>query len=345
MASIEGTTFTRPDLCRYSVNPDQLASIDEVELRDGRARGMKAYRVRSQSGLAFDLHAGRALDIGALSYKGRNISLLTRNGVCAPENIFPANGEFERYFGGGMLWTCGLKNVGPNYLDEAGQFQPLHGRIGTIPPEQVWKKAGYEGDEYVLEAGAVLRDTTIEGHNLTLTRTVRTVLSRAEIEIFDVIENVDYRPTDYLLLYHFNFGFPFLSERLKLDFPPAQEAVQPRNEAARQHLAEWRTMTAPVDGEEENVFFHFPEPSADGTASVALENPALGIGARLTYETRYLPYLIQWKCMRSGEYALGIEPGNNLISSLPNERAAGRGAVLNPFERHEVRLKLSFHDL
>ena len=78
---------------------------------------------------------------------------------------------------------------------------------------------------------------------------------------------------------------------------------------------------------------------------MALDNPALGVGARLTYETRHLPYLIQWKCMRSGEYALGIEPGNNLISSLPNERAAGRGAVLKPFERHEVRMKLSFYDL
>jgi hypothetical protein len=345
MAVVAGTAFTRQDLCRYSVNPYQLASIDEVELRDGRARGMKAYRVRSQSGLVFDLHAGRALDIGALSYKGQNISLLTRNGVCSPENIFPSGGEFDRYFGGGMLWTCGLKNAGPNYLDEAGQFQPLHGRIGTIPPEQVWKKAYFEGDEYWLEAGAVLRDTTLEGHNLTLTRTVRTALSRPEIEISDMIENVDYRPTDYLLLYHFNFGFPFLSENLKLDFPPAREPVQPRNETARQHLVEWREMTAPVDGEEENVFFHTPESAPDGTAAVELSNPALGIGAWLTYETRHLPYLIQWKCMRSGEYALGIEPGNNLISSLPNERAAGRGAILNPFERHEVRLKLSFHDL
>jgi hypothetical protein len=345
MALIAGTEYARPGLGRYSVNPDQLAAIDEVELQDGRGRGMRVYRVRSQSGLAFDLLAGRALDIGHLSYKGHNISLMTRSGYCSPENITPSNGEFDHYFGGGMLWTCGLKNAGPNYLDEAGQFQPLHGRIGTLPPEQVWKKAFFEGDEYWLEAGAVLRDTTLEGHNLTLTRAVRTSLSRPEIEIFDAVENVDCRPTDYLLLYHFNFGFPFLSEHLRLNFPPAREEVQPRTEAARRHLSEWREITEPVDGEEENVFFHFPQPAPDGMASVALENPLLGVSVRLTYETRHLPYLIQWKCVRSGEYALGIEPGNNLISSMPSERAAGRVGLLEPFEKHEIHLKLAFYDL
>jgi hypothetical protein len=191
----------------------------------------------------------------------------------------------------------------------------------------------------------VLRDTTLEGHNLTLTRAVRTSLSRPEIEIFDAVENVDCRPTDYLLLYHFNFGFPFLSEHLRLNFPPAREEVQPRTEAARRHLSEWREITEPVDGEEENVFFHFPQPAPDGMASVALENPLLGVSVRLTYETRHLPYLIQWKCVRSGEYALGIEPGNNLISSMPSERAAGRVGLLEPFEKHEIHLKLAFYDL
>lgn len=345
MANIAGNEYSKPELYRRSVNMDQLASIEEVELRDGRARGMKVYRVRSQSGLQFDLHAGRALDIGALSYKGTNISLLTRNGICTPENIIPANGEFDHYFGGGMLLTCGLKNAGPNYTDEAGQFQPLHGRIGTLPPEQAWKKAAFEGDEYVLEAGSVTRDTTLDGHNLSLTRTVRTTLSQARIEVHDTVENLDYRPTDYLLLYHINFGFPFLSEDLIQHFLPGRAEMEPRTDAAREHLSDWATITPPEDGIEENVFFHFPIPQENGTTLVALENPALGIGVKLSYETAHLPYLVQWKCMRSGEYALGIEPTNNLISSLPSERAAGRGAVLAPFEKHDIRLWLEFYSL
>lgn len=345
MANIAGGEYAKPELYSRSVNMDQLAAIDEVELRDGRARGMKVYRIRSQNGLQFDIHAGRALDIGALSYKGMNLSLLTRNGVCTPENIFPANGEFDRYFGGGMMLTCGLKNAGPNYTDEAGQFQPLHGRIGTQPPEQTWKRAYFEGDEYILQAGSVSRDATIEGHNLSLTRNIRTTLSRARIDIHDTVENLDYRPTDYLLLYHINFGFPFLSEALTLHFPPARTQAEPRSDAAQAHLAEWATLTPPEDGIEENVFFHFPVPNEDGTTEITLENPVLGIGVKLGYETARLPYLVQWKCMRSGEYALGIEPANNLISSLPSERAAGRGAVLAPFEKHEIRLWLEFYSI
>ena len=345
MARVAGTDFEKRDLYRLSVNMDQLASMEEAELKDGRGQGMKVYRVRSQSGLAFDLHAGRAMDIGALSYKGINISLLTRNGVVTPENIFPANGEFERFFGGGMLWTCGLKNAGPNYTDEAGQFHHLHGRIGTVPPEQTWKKAGFVGEEYVLEAGSVSRDTTIEGHNLSLTRQITTTLSKAEIEIRDTVENLDCCTADYLLLYHFNFGFPFLSEHLRLLFPPSIKNVQPRNDEAKQYLDKWHQITQPVDGAQENVFFHFPAHEEDGTACVKLENPALGIGAYLKYETRHLPYLIQWKCMRSGEYALGIEPGNNLISSMPAERAAGRSVPLSPYEKHTVSIRLGFYEL
>ena len=345
MANIAGGKYPKQELYRRSVNIDQLASIEEVELRDGRARGMKVYRVRSQNGLQFDIHAGRTLDIGALSYKGTNLSLLTRNGVCTPENIFPANGEFDRYFGGGMLLTCGLKNAGPNYTDEAGQFQPLHGRIGTQPPEQAWKKAYFEDDEYVLEAGSVCRDTTCDGHNLSITRNIRTTLSQARIDLHDTIENLDYRSTDYLLLYHINFGFPFLSEELTMHFPPARAPMQPRSDAAREHLDEWAAFPAPSDGIEENVFFHFPVPNENGAAEVRLENLSLGIGVKLGYETAHLPYLIQWKCMRSSEYALGIEPGNNLISSLPSEREAGRGAVLAPFEKHEIHLWLEFYSI
>ena len=75
MAELFGKEYTKAQLYKNSVNIGQLASIEEVELRDGRARGLKVFRVRSTNGLAFDLLPGKCMDIGALSYRGGQIFL------------------------------------------------------------------------------------------------------------------------------------------------------------------------------------------------------------------------------------------------------------------------------
>ena len=345
MAELFGRSYSKSQLYKHSVNIGQLASIDEVELQENRARGMKVYRVRSASGLAFDLLPSKCLDISALSYKGVNISLLTRNGVCSPENIFPANGEFERYFGGGMLWTCGLKNCGPNYIDENTQFHHYHGRLGTLPVEQSWKKSCFNEDEYVLTAGAVTRDTTIEGYNLEFVREVSTSLSKPEIIFTDSIENLDIHTTDYLLLYHFNFGFPFIDEHLKIMFPPSKQPILTGNDASKSTLPNWDKMSPPIDDDTENLFFHTLPSDNDGTVTVRLENHNIGIGAYITYEIKYLPFLVEWKCTRSGEFALGIEPANNMIGGMRAERDAGHSREILPGEKHHIKVKLGFYDL
>ena len=345
MAELFGKEYTKAQLYKNSVNIGQLASIDEIELKDGRANGLKVFRVGSTNGLAFDLLPGKCMDIGALSYKGVNISLLTRNGLCSPENIFPVNGEFERYFGGGMLWTGGLKNCGPNYIDDGSQFHHYHGRIGTLPAEQSWKKCYFDGDEYFLSAGAVSRDTTIEGYNLELVREVKTCLSRPEIRITDSIENLDCNGTDYLLLYHFNFGFPFVDENLNIIFPEAEKPMIPGNKASIEEISDWNKISSPIDNAMENLFFHKLKPGKDKTVTVRLENPKIGIGAYIKYEAEFLPFLVEWKCMRAGEYALGIEPANNLIGGMRAEREAGRSRKIAAGEKHIISVMLGFYTL
>jgi hypothetical protein len=345
MAELNGKELSKSQLFKNAVNINQIASIDEVELKDGRANGMKVFRVRSANGLAFDLLPSKCLDISALSYKGVNISLLTRNGVCSPENISPSDGEFERYFGGGMLWTGGLKNCGPNYRDDNSQFHHYHGRIGTLPAEQSWKRSYFDGDDYILAAGATMRDTTIEGYNLELVREVKTSLSKPEILISDSIENLDYNDTDYLLLYHFNFGFPFIDEGLKMVFPDPEKPVIPGNKESEKSIPDWNKLGPPIENANENLFFHSLKADDDNTATVKLENSNLGIGVYIRYETTYLPFLVEWKCMRAGEYALGIEPANNLIQGMKQERRSGRSKKIAAGEKHEIKVALGFYSL
>ena len=66
----------------------------------------------------------------------------------------------------------------------------------------------------------------------------------------------------------------------------------------------------------------------------------LKIGVAVSYETEHLPVLTQWRCTRSGEYALGIEPSNNEISGMQNERHEGRSMPIPAGSRHRFRLAL-----
>jgi hypothetical protein len=75
-------------------------------------------------------------------------------------------------------------------------------------------------------------------------------------------------------------------------------------------LANWNKLQPPTAGYREQVFRHALVADEEGKAHVELDNPALGIGLRWTYDRASLPHLFQWKMMGEGMYVLGIEPGN-----------------------------------
>jgi len=337
--------YSKRELEQFTGNISQISSITELEYAAGKARGMRAWDVRPGNGLAFTLLPDKCLDIAQLSYKGININWQSKNGFSGWQNAYPVLNEFDRYFSGGMLLTCGLKNTGYDYIDENGSFQHLHGRIGVTPCEQSWHREYFEGDEYVLEAGGLTRDSVLGGHNLTLARSLKTTMGQSEILITDTLENHEPEGTDYLILYHFNFGFPFLDPDIQMGFPPAESPVKPRTEADRNGIGEWCAMAPPVDGYEEQCFFHDLETDQHGWSEVSLENKKLGIGVKLSYEKKSLPILMQWKSLRAGEYVLGIEPGNSYASSMRGERENGVVGHVEAYGKQEFRIKLRFYDV
>jgi hypothetical protein len=128
-------------------------------------------------------------------------------------------------------------------------------------------------------------------------------------------------------------------------FPKAAKPVKPGNDVSKETISEWNRLCAPIDNETENLFFHTLKPDADKTVTVRLENPKIGIGVYIKYETEFLPYLVEWKCMRSGEYALGIEPSNNFIGGMRAEREAGRSREIAAGEKHRIKVMLGFYSL
>ena len=82
-------------------------------------------------------------------------------------------------------------------------------------------------------------------------------------------------------------------------------------------------------------------------APAALINPALGeggFGVRLDWDRAALPCLIQWQCLQSGLYVLGIEPSTNHVLGRAFAEARGELTILEHGETRAYRTRLSILD-
>ncbi len=335
----------RTEALKYAGNMAQLAGITEKTFSKGKAKGVASYEVKTGSGLEFCLLPDKCLDIFDLRYKGFNVSFLAKNGLVSAAYGYPLENEFDVYWSAGMLCTCGLMNIGTDCKEKTGRYHPLHGRIGMVPAEQSAARAYWEGDSYILEASAQMRESMMGQENLGLHRRISSAFESKDLVIEDTIVNNEATEARYMMLYHFNFGFPFLGEGTRLVFPKEKSRIEARTESARPGLASWDALSEPLDGSPEEVFFHHPESGEDGLVTIKLENAKLGFGVALSYDGSALPVLTQWKSMRSGEYVMGIEPGTSTLRGRALEEGRGNLRTLGPFASQSQKLKLSLYDL
>ena len=218
--------------------------------------------------------------------------------------------NFLRSIGGGLVYTCGLSNVGNAFVSpEEGVDDIFHGRLRFTPAENTGSFTRWENDDYVIGVHGEMRDASLFKDNLVLARTVSTTLNSKSIQITDTVENQGFETQPMMLTYHMNFGYPLVREGCEVWIPSC--VVSPMNPAAEAGVGEWDQVTAPIDGYDENVFVHALRQNADGKVIAGLYNPALELGVQLAFDYQTLPYMVQWKCMRSGDYVLGIFPSNN----------------------------------
>lgn len=343
MAVINGKNYTKEELLRYAGNFSHIAGITPVEYAEGRGRGTRGLELRTGGGLEVEFLPDRCLDISALRFYGITLSQRAKNGLTAPADGLPIPGEFGRAITGGMMFTAGLLNAGPDCTDTDGLYHSTHGSIGFTPAEQLSYGGHWEGDDYVFEISGTMREARLFGQNLVLRRKIRSVMGGSEIEITDELENLAPEPCEFCILYHCNFGFPFLCENLDLSFP--ENKITPRTPEAEAGLAEADRMTAPQDGFFEHVFFRSMKADNSGWVTVSAENKELDIGASISYEQKNLPVFVQWKSMRSGDYALGLEPANNYLHGRKEERENETLQTIDGFKKKIFRLKISAYAL
>lgn len=316
----------------YIGNPAQLVTLRRVTVSEGRAKGTEIIEVKTAGALELEILPDAGLDIGQCRYKGINMSWMSKNGYDSPAAISPYETEFVNTFPGGLLYSCGLRSAGPANRDN-GEWHPLHGRFHSLQAEHV--SATIDGDEVIVSG--TIRETALFGHCLEVKRVIRIPVFGSKVTVEDTVSNLTPRDEEIMQIYHCNFGYPLLSEKAKLVLPDARETL-PRTEFAKTGLGRECEFDAPIDSEEERVFFQ----KMEHEFWARLENPEIGVNMTISWSGETLPILSEWRSMASGDYVLGLEPTNCYISGRHDERENGTLPVLKAWESVKNQVTIAF---
>ncbi|MBI3947631.1 MAG: aldose 1-epimerase family protein [Armatimonadetes bacterium] len=342
MPNVFGREFTREELEQRTGRMDQVCGVRAAVLTDGRAAGVRVADVWTGSGLEFTVLLDRAMDIGAARWQGKSLCWRSSVGDVHPAYFEPDGIGWLRSFGGDLITTCGLTQAGAAGVDE-GRALGLHGRISNLPAENVHLDAAWDDDgHYVVWAAGRVRQASVFGENVVLTRRVFTQLGENRVWIHDSVRNEGYERAEHMLLYHVNLGFPVVDDGTVLVAP--SRAVTPRDAEAEEGKEAYAEFRGPRRGYREKVYYHEMRPESDGLVPVALvnrhANAGAGFGVYLLYGHRELPHFVEWKMLGQGTYVVGLEPANCLVEGRAKERAEGRLQFLEPGEQRNYRLEI-----
>lgn len=294
-------------------NTKQVISAYNLELKDGASYGKQCVLVHN-GGLEVMFNADNALDIAWIKFNGVNISFLSKNGLNSND------GEFRNKFDGGFLYTCGLDNVSACEKDKA-----VHGSLHYRKASNV----GYVIDDEKVTVSGTIYNTALFGENLIFKRNY-TVYNN-KVEVSDIIENAGYKDASYALIYHVNYGYPFLDSSLELDFDAKQ--TLPANAKSKDTINDCKIITEPLDDGSEDLFYHVLN-----QGKVTLCNKVQGVKCVMDFDTNKLPYLLEWKNLFSGDYALGIEPSTTRFDEY-------KKVTLKPAQQEKLGFTVTFEEV
>lgn len=348
MAQLYGSRYGKADLLAHVGDISQVARVKPYRLVEGMEDGVLALDVTTGSGLDYTVLPSRGMDISAASYNGRSLAWRSATSDTHPA-YFDHEGEggrgWLRGFYGGLVVTCGLTWAGANAVENGLQYG-LHGRISNLPATNVSWDGAWEGDEYVLTVRGKMRQATVFGENLQLTRTITSRLGEKRLFVHDVVENMGVKRTEHMMLYHINIGFPVVNDNARLLSPTV--VATPRDEIARNGGERYARFQPPQAGFDEQAYFHQFASTEDGKITTAIvddgtpsaDGGAPGIGVYCTFSTAELPRFIEWKMMDAGTYVVGMEPANCMVMGRPHDRADGTLQFLEPGEIREYHVEI-----
>jgi hypothetical protein len=337
-----GKEISKKEIVERTGDISQLGGIKYYQFIDGTSRGVRAVDIKSPCGLDFTVLPDRGMDISNLFY--RSIPIVWRSATRETSPVYYESRGLEwlRTFNGGLLTTCGLTNAGPPCIDN-GEELGQHGRISNISAEKVLADGCWDGDRYMMWFQGKVREASVFGNKLELTRKITTWMDEPKIILEDTVENIGGETSPLMILYHVNIGFPVLDEGSEL--LESQAEVTPRDEEAKKGHEDFNKFSSPIRDYKEKVYFHDISADGEGYSNVAIVNEGFnngeGIGFWMRFKKDTLPLMTQWKNMGMGEYVCGMEPCNNYVGGRKAERERGSLRFIEPGESIDFRLEFN----
>jgi Domain of unknown function (DUF4432) len=288
----------------------RLGHLDQVALASDRP----AIDVRVHGGIEVRIHPHRGLDVGAAWFRGVPLAWIGAAGEGGSDAA-----DWRAAWGGGLVTTCGLDNVGA-----PSEGFGLHGTYTFL-----------EAQEATVERSpreVVVRATIEDQRGLRVERTIRTTSGSGRVELTDRTTNLADRELEALLLYHVNLGWPLWDDGTRVESDA--DEVRPRDEDAA--AGDWCTAPSEPVGAPERVWEHV------GATGAGVVNDRLGLRVRVSSD---LPRLWQWVDPAPGVYALGLEPANCSVLGRAHDRAEGRLPFLDPGAERTTRIAVTAEEV
>ncbi len=341
----------------WSISSDELGvgegwSIEKRRLSGGLSDGVDAVEVNNGK-LSFVVVPTRGMGIWKGDYRGNFL------GWASPvkELVHPQFVNLEARGGLGWLdgfneWMvrCGLASFGAPSVDairdntgrEKEVLLTLHGRIANVPASTVRAKIGLKAP-FELGVEGVVYERSMFGSNLKLTTSITTTPGSNSLKISDTVQNLRSSPDEMQLLYHCNYGSPFLEEGARLQAPIRR--VAPINPVAMQGIDSFDVIGPPQSGFIEQVYFVELLADNRGETRVALVNRDETRAVSVSFSVKDLPCFTLWKNTAAFEdgYVVGFEPGTSFPNPKRFERERNRVVKLRPEEEYRSEVILSVH--
>ena len=348
-------SFTLTDLARdfwtdaFTLTPADLGlaspyewSVTKRTLKGGRREGVDLIRL-DNGALSMAIVPTRGMGLWKGLCRGDALGWASPvlDGPVNPAFIHPADR-------GGLGWLdgfdefcvrCGLESngapyevavPGPDGSTARHVLTGLHGRIANIPAHFVAVHVD-EAPPHAITIEGRVAESTLFHAQIEMTTRITTVPGSNRLVVRDSFLNMADSLGSMQLLYHWNFGPPFLDEGSTFAAPI--ETVVPRDATAAEGLGHWETYGPPRPGSAEEVYFlHLRGEGPDGRTLAMLRAPGGEKAVVLRFDRARLPCFTLWKNTRglAEGYVTGLEPATNFPNPRPFEEARGRVVPLPP---------------
>ncbi len=251
------------------------------------------------------------------------------------------NGFDEMIVRCGLDWTGGPGNdIAANNMGEPVEMpNTLHGHIANLPAHRVEVQV-IPGDPAQIVILGEVDESALFLPQFRLRTRISTQLGQCGFTIEDEVVNQRAVPAEMELLYHCNFGPPFLEEGAELRLP--SRLIAPRDAHAAEEADTSERYAGPAAGYVERCYWYEPLGDANGDSLAMLHNAAGDKAVVVRFNVAQLPCFTQWKNLaaESDGYVTGLEPGTDYPNPKPFERRQGRVAVIPAGGSHRARLDI-----